>query len=45
MEVCERLMGWMERTLELSSNKKLKSTHSLCVCRGDALCRYEGRWG
>ncbi len=42
--LCERITGWMERTLELSGAQGPRLVHTQCVCRGDALCRYEGRW-
>jgi hypothetical protein len=34
----------MERTMELAGAKNLKSQHSLCVHRGDTVCRFEGFW-
>jgi hypothetical protein len=43
-EFCERIYGWMHRTLELAGAKGLESAHSLCVHRGDAVCRFEGSW-
>lgn len=43
-EFCERIYGWMSRTLELAGAKGLKSAHSLCVHRGDPVCRFEGDW-
>jgi hypothetical protein len=43
-EFCERIYGWMQRTLELAGAKGLRSAHSLCVHRGDAVCRFEGDW-
>lgn len=43
-EFCDRIYGWMERTLELAGAKNLRSTHSACVHRGDAVCRFEGTW-
>jgi hypothetical protein len=44
-EFCERIRGWMERTMELAGATNLKSAHSLCVHRGDSVCRFEGYWG
>jgi hypothetical protein len=41
---CERIYGWMQRTLELAGAKNLRSSHSCCVHRGDAVCRFEGDW-
>ena len=43
-EFCERIYGWMERTLELAGAKHLRSSHSACVHRGDRVCRFEGTW-
>jgi hypothetical protein len=43
-EFCERMLGWMERTLELAGAKHLRSAHSRCVHRGDPVCRFEGDW-
>jgi len=41
-EFCERIYAWMHRTLELAGARSLESAHSLCVHRGDAVCRFEG---
>ena len=43
-QFCDRIFGWMQRTLELSGAKGLRSAHSACVHRGDAVCRFEGSW-
>ena len=43
-EFCERLEGWMQRTVELSGGKDLRIAHLQCVNRGDAVCRFEGYW-
>lgn len=43
-QFCERIYGWMQRTLELAGAKNLRSAHSACVHRGDATCRFEGSW-
>jgi len=43
-QFCERIFGWMQRTLELAGAKGLRSAHSSCVHRGDAVCRFEGTW-
>ena len=44
-QFCERIFGWMQRTLELAGAKNLRSAHSACVHRGDPVCRFEGSWG
>ena len=43
-QFCERIFGWMQRTLELAGAKNLRSAHSTCVHRGDPVCRFEGSW-
>jgi len=43
-QFCDRIFGWMQRTLELAGAKNLRSAHSACVHRGDPVCRFEGRW-
>lgn len=41
---CDRLLGWMERTLELCGASSIQMGHPRCLSRGDASCDYEGRW-
>jgi hypothetical protein len=43
-QFCERIYGWMQRTLELAGARNLRSSHPSCVHRGDAVCRFEGNW-
>lgn len=43
-QFCDRIFGWMQRTLELAGAKGLRSAHSACVHRGDPVCRFEGSW-
>ena len=43
-ELCERILGWLARTLELSGGKDLKLVHPECVNRGGTVCRFEGWW-
>lgn len=43
-EFCERLEGWMHRTVELSGGTGCRLVHEKCVNRGDTLCRFEGWW-
>jgi hypothetical protein len=43
-ELCERLIGWLSRTVELAGGRNLRSVHSLCVLRGDQVCRFEEWW-
>lgn len=42
--VCDRIMGWMERALELSGAMKMRFEHPLCAARGDAYCEYTAEW-
>lgn len=41
---CDRLMGWMERTVELTGAREVKMTHPKCRVRGDDRCEYRGDW-
>jgi hypothetical protein len=43
-ELCERLPGFFERTLELSGVRAVRSVHDVCVHRGGAACRFELWW-
>ncbi len=43
-QFCERIYGWMQRTLELTGVRNLRSAHSRCLHRGDPVCRFEGTW-
>ena len=43
-QFCERIYGWMQRTLELAGARNLRSGHTSCVHRGEAVCRFEGTW-
>jgi len=43
-QFCDRILGWMERTVELAGAKNLRPSHQLCIHRGDAVCRFEGIW-
>jgi hypothetical protein len=44
VEFCERILGWMERTMELCGARNLRSAHSRCGHRGDPVCRFQGDW-
>lgn len=41
---CARMLGWMERTLELAGAKQVRVAHVSCLHRGEAACRFEGTW-
>jgi hypothetical protein len=43
-EFCDRLQGWMERTVELTGRKRVTIEHPKCTSRGDAYCEFHGRW-
>jgi hypothetical protein len=43
-EFCQRILGWMEKTVEMAGARNLEPAHSLCRHRGDEVCRFEGRW-
>ena len=41
---CERLMGWMERTVELTGGLNCQFHHPRCQTRGDPVCEFVGAW-
>jgi predicted hydrocarbon binding protein len=43
-ELCERLPGFFERTVELSGGRDVKLLHTKCVNRGEPSCRFEAWW-
>ena len=43
-ELCDRMQGWMQRTLDLSGGKGIRIVHDVCVNRGGPVCRFEGHW-
>lgn len=43
-EFCDRMQGWMQRTVELTGHKNVTLLHPLCVARGDSVCEYRGTW-
>lgn len=43
-EFCQRILGWMEKTMEMAGAKDLVPDHSQCRHRGDPVCRFEGTW-
>ncbi len=43
-ELCDRIAGFLARTIELSGGKDFRQVHPQCVNRGDPLCRFEGWW-
>jgi hypothetical protein len=43
-EFCDRVQGWMERTLELTGAQKIVMSHPKCMVKGDSACDFVGRW-
>lgn len=43
-EFCDRVQGWMERTLELTGAQNIVMSHPKCMVKGDASCDFVGRW-
>lgn len=41
---CIDLLGWMERTLELSGADSVHIKHSDCILDGAPYCKFEGVW-
>lgn len=41
---CDRLCGFMQRSLEMSGCETVQMTHPKCMARGDGYCEYEAKW-
>jgi hypothetical protein len=41
---CDRMQGWMQKTLELTGHPSATILHPKCKARGDAYCEYHGAW-
>ncbi len=41
---CMSVMGWCERSIELSGGKRVTISEPLCRTRGDELCQFEASW-
>jgi hypothetical protein len=41
---CQSVMGWAERSIELSGGKHVRSSEPKCRTRGDELCQFEAVW-
>ena len=41
---CRSVMGWAERSIELSGGKKVQSCETKCRTRGDEWCQIESTW-
>lgn len=41
---CDRLCGFMQRSLEISGCEAVLMTHPKCMARGDAFCQFEAQW-
>ena len=42
--LCDRLMGWMERVIELAGGTEVSMQHPRCMARYDKFCVYEASW-
>ncbi len=42
--ICTRVEGWIERALEISVGKSMKTNQELCVARGDNSCLFVSAW-
>jgi hypothetical protein len=42
---CMAVLGWCERSIELSGGKDIHITEPSCRTRGDELCQIEASWG
>lgn len=43
-QFCERILGWMEKTVQMAGARDLRSDHPQCVHRKDRACRFVGDW-
>ena len=41
---CRSVMGWAQRSIELSGAKNVVAEQVKCRCRGDELCQFEYAW-
>jgi hypothetical protein len=41
---CDRLQGWIERTVELSGSKRVHVSHPTCAARGGPHCEIRAEW-
>jgi hypothetical protein len=41
---CRSVMGWAERSIELSGGKQVTGGETKCRTRGDELCQFEAAW-
>ena len=41
---CLSVMGWCERSIELSGPKRVEAVETLCRTRGDDVCQLEASW-
>lgn len=41
---CQRLLGFMQRSLELSGAKNVRMDHPKCEARGDGHCEFMAKW-
>lgn len=41
---CLSVLGWCERSIELSGGKRVAVSETLCRTRGDELCQLEAAW-
>lgn len=44
IKFCDRLLGFMERTLELTGTKSATISHPKCLARGGPYCEYMANW-
>ena len=41
---CQSVMGWCERSIELSGGKRVVAIETLCRTRGDEMCQLDVSW-
>lgn len=41
---CDRLQGWMEKTVEMTGSKRVHMAHPICAARGGPHCEFHAEW-
>jgi hypothetical protein len=41
---CDSVLGWAERSIELSGGKSVVASETRCRCKGDDVCQLETKW-
>jgi hypothetical protein len=42
--ICKRIEGWIERSIEISAGKAMKTKQTKCMAKGDETCLFVTEW-